>query len=472
MFKWMKVQFLFVLFIVAGGPGVSHAADPLSFYRLLVFEGEWRCEEEELLAKAKFEAMQANPAKLAQARVEALRRVWAAAIRDFLSGRATPANLTEVLLRLQQSELAVLGKDADRVPVFENVWGIADTVEEISAGKHAAGRLSVADYLGARADRLDAEIQLAQARNRQPKPLRPARGRPEVSPLMNIGAIAPNEDLLDEHMNRARRKFEASQAAPQELALAKLIASRVILRERSKEFQAGQGILDSLLAAITRYVEAELATLKDGDPTPLYERAWEYARAFEAILWKKQLDGRASLADYMTARLVRLKAEIQWAKVRAGQKQPRRRLVASDPLALADTWEEPLDYFKETAKSKFAASQVEPKELAKQCVEAARTIQADSFQNPLTSRLVYAMRDPILQASQTWLEAELAALDKDADASILFERAWEVVMEEEAMYKARYNAGRNPITDYLAVQSVRQELETRWAQARAKHKQP
>src|SRR5262249_44061740 len=126
-------------------------------------------------------------------------------------------------------------------------------------------------------------------------------------------------DVYGEPRRIARAKYAAVHADPRQLARAKLAAATEESDARWKEFLAGRGIQDILLAAFERRVEAELA-LTDNAPDRLaaQERHWRQLLQVEEVSRDRYEAQLIPIQDYMQARHARLDAQIRLAQARKG----------------------------------------------------------------------------------------------------------------------------------------------------------
>ncbi len=130
----------------------------------------------------------------------------------------------------------------------------------------------------------------------------------EVPEEVTLAGESPNP-LLSRDL--ARSKFEVSQGNLRDLRLAKLAAARETADARMKEFLAGRGTLDFLMASSRQMLEAE----QDVSTTPTervaaLERHWQRMRLIEEINRVRYDAGRIPIQDYSDCKYYRLQAEI------------------------------------------------------------------------------------------------------------------------------------------------------------------
>jgi hypothetical protein len=138
---------------VREGPGLV-SADPL--------HSKW-------LSKTKWEASQINVTELAIAKADAARTEYGARFQEFEAGRGLLCLLSNASVRVLESELALHGEQ--EVDCLEKVWRQRKVVEDLTKGRHDAGRVPTKEYMETKYDRLEAEIMLAQARAKKDRPI-------------------------------------------------------------------------------------------------------------------------------------------------------------------------------------------------------------------------------------------------------------------------------------------------------------
>src|SRR5262249_25608475 len=124
------------------------------------------------LSKAKLEAAQAEPKRLAIAKYEVARGIYEAREKEFLAGQGTLEFLLNSSRRLLKSERAVFDQPAEQVAALERYWERSKQIEDIYKGRFEAGRVSIQEYMDTRYARLEAELWLIEARAKHGKPRR------------------------------------------------------------------------------------------------------------------------------------------------------------------------------------------------------------------------------------------------------------------------------------------------------------
>jgi hypothetical protein len=426
--SWLSICRPFVVLVLAlpGGSGVPRLwADAL---------------DTKELARAKLAATQSTLEDLRQAKFEVARAEYQAREKEFLAGRGTLDIFREAMLHLLQSALAVSTSEADRIGSLERHWERAKQVEDVNRTRSEAGRISVKEYLEARADRLEAARRLTQA----------------LARAGGVAALVGGERVKLDPLNSkelARAKFEATQSNPAELARAKLEAAFESYESRRKEFQAGRGTLDILLESSRQLAEAELAVRdQQEDRVAVFEWLWARALMIETINQVRFEAGRIDVPDYLQSRYGRLEAEIQWAQARAKQPDP---FASTGERRMLGLWDDPFEA-KELAKAKHAASQANPAEQVRAKLEAARGEYQAREKHFLAGR---GMLDILLEASRHWLESEQVLRTTQADRVAVLERSWERALLMERVNRARFERGRITIQDYLQTKYHRLEVE-------------
>jgi hypothetical protein len=116
------------------------------------------------IARAKWDALRADPQDLARQRLAAARGAFWQRWEEFLAGRGTLYILFDESRRWLDSELAVATKPAERAAAWERQWTRLWPIEHVNEARFAAGRVPIADMMKSRCLRLDAEIHWAEAR--------------------------------------------------------------------------------------------------------------------------------------------------------------------------------------------------------------------------------------------------------------------------------------------------------------------
>jgi hypothetical protein len=271
-------------------------------------------EEEALvipLARAKFDATQADLGELRRARLAALRGERDEYWRILETGKGQPDNAVGPALLGLGAELALLGPDADPTPALLRAWGPAWTAERNGEDRYLVGRIAQEDFLALRLLRLDLELALARARSARKRPARPDARLFDPRQL--------DDDLLDTAQARAR--FQAAQATPEDLARTRRDVALEAYRAMERVYREGKGTTDGCLAAAERLAEAEQALLGEkASSVPLLERRWERALFAEQLALDRHRSGRVGYDEVLAARYNRLTIEWQLAQVRRGTK--------------------------------------------------------------------------------------------------------------------------------------------------------
>lgn len=134
--------------------------------------------------------------------------------------------------------------------------------------------------------------------------------------------------------------------------------------------------------------------------------------------------------------------------------------------------EEEIDPFRiprttSLARTKFGVTRATPSDLARDRFGYARKEFESRFQELLAGR---GTLDFVLAASLRWLDAELALAESPAARQAAYERYWLFAWQVELINKARNDAGRLPIQDYLHARYYRLDAEIKLHEARARNK--
>jgi hypothetical protein len=296
-----------------------------------------------------------------------------------------------------------------------------------------------------------------------------------------------------------------------------------------QEYLTGKCTLDRLMAWSGRVLEARrTAAGKDADPTPFLEEYWRQALAYEEVSRVKWEAAKIGTADFLDARVVRLRAETAWVKARGehgaapaaplasfeirvnaiepldalgelAEQQVRARtqfealrrppadvlssrsfrldaaaallcaggirVKPGGPTAVLDLpQDDPLEATPR-AKAAFSVARADAKELDGLKVAVAR----DGFR---ASEREFAAGKAALAQPLAWslrlLEAERAVSDRKEDQTAAFERHWSRLCEIESATARKMAEGRVGISDFMAVRCERLQAETRWLEARTK----
>jgi hypothetical protein len=115
-------------------------------------------------ARTQFEASAASPKELARARLEAAGEVWLVLSRYRDAGKEVTSRLLGSAAELLEAELALLEKNADRVPAFERHRNRMLETEMLFKARFDAGALAPEDYYATRYASLDAQLALLRAK--------------------------------------------------------------------------------------------------------------------------------------------------------------------------------------------------------------------------------------------------------------------------------------------------------------------
>lgn len=423
------------------------------------------------LAKAKFEAMQADPAEVAGERLSAAWLEYEARRKEHLAGRGTLDFLLAAGKAVAQAELSVSANPAEHAGSLKWLWEQGWAIEMLNKARYDSGRIPIQDYAQSQLDRLDAQIRYfrspAVMANEPPRYL--AVERPYVSELV---AVAKYDRLM--HVRRwAQHQFEAHQATLEDFHRAKRAAALAQFEARFKEFEAGRGTLDFLLEAAValREVEVALSNRKE-DQLAADEQFWEAAYMTERVNRARYEAGRIPVQDYAASRYQRFDAALRLqhdlpagaaadgstAAVGAVWLLSRERRCGSEGPA-APTVASRAER-RQYAQARFDDWQAAPETLARQRLDAAQQEQDSRMKEFLAGR---GTLDFLLDVLQRRLRAELAL---KVEPSVAWERYWTELYGIETVNQGLYRDGRIPIQDIAQSRFHRLSAALEWSKVR------
>jgi hypothetical protein len=408
-----------VVLALVGSPMATLAQDPLLAPHI------------KDIARAKFEATGIDRQTLITAKLETARNEYEGREKQFLAGQGTLDILLSASRRLLESDREVSWSDSERIAALERYWQRSLFVERINRGVAEAGRLPWKEYLITTFHRLGTEMELQRLWSRQ------------NGFRSSVGGGPPSEELPAKDC--ARAKFEATRADPKDMAQARIEAIAYSVTARYKQFMAGQGTLDILLAESRRWLEAELAqSSKPADRLAALERHWELAREVEDVNRARFDAYRIPVQDYLESRYARLDAELQWFRARQALDEPISASGPS-PLVVQSVGELPFGQgLKELAKVKFDAMQSDPVDLTSAKLDAASgeySARASSFRDG------QGTLDILLETSRRLFQAERESVQSHRQAAA--EKCWERGISIESINRKRFDQRRIPIQDYM-----------------------
>jgi hypothetical protein len=305
--------------------------------------------------------------------------------------------------------------------------------------------------------------------------------------VMLLGLPAPclaqpslPEDDLDlagiDIKEMAKAAFEASQAAPRDLARARVEAVQTQLHFRYAYYRSGVDpfALSMLMEAVALLAEAEWVAL---EKPPLADRQaalalrWKFALSAEQITEALYRTGRVSLSDVMRAKRARLDAEIKLREAGAGKKLSDP-FVPPLPLGLEGSFFEFHEkIIEEAAKSAFEAGQADLRDLARARRDAAR-IEFQVYYEKYLAGAQDVTDDLLLESAAHLAETELAALEKPtpADRLAVLAARWHAALVAEWITEAKYRVPRVSLADLMQARRARLESEIKLRRANAGRK--
>jgi hypothetical protein len=419
------------------------------------------------LARAKYEALHADPRELARQRLVAARAASRGRHEEFLAGRYGSLDFVlDNARRLLEAELAVSDQPGEQVAVLERNWKRAAVGARIGEVRFLAGRVPLTDYAQLRYAFLGAEIAWLRARHGERADR--TRGLPPWPFVSRTG----DEEMpyLDEERELSQDKREALLADPADLARLRLEAAEDGYREAFAVFLAGGGRLHMLADWAARVLEAELAVReKPYEQLTAYEACWARTKQLDLVNEGVLASGRGAVSDYLELKYARLDVEIRWAEARARLGKSARweagirasRLPVVFPQEDADADESPE---RRMARAKWEALRADAHDLARERLAAARGAYRERWQEFLAAR---GTQDILFNDSERWLTSELALYTAPAERAAAWERQWTRLRLVEAIDEGRVNAGRLTIDDWMKSRCLRLDAEIHWAEARA-----
>lgn len=414
------------------------------------------------LARAKFEAVHADPRELRRQLLQAARDAYRAQYEEFLAGRGSIEGLWQASLPLVEAELIVQDRPEAQAAALEAGWERAWATWQVSSRRFAAGRVSVADHAETDYHRLEAESRWLRALARADK----GRGTRTLLPRVGPDDLSATDldPANDFRKDLAEAKRTALHTDPREVDRQKAAVARTWYRAQMEEYLAGRGTLFIILEAVLSLADAEAAVAdRPEDWVAAFEAGWARTWLIDQIGESRFAAGRVSVADHLAARGARLAAQARWlrARGRAGEVRERnpggREILQADELGVAG-----LDT-RAFTRAKREALRTDPRDLERE----RRTVAREEFRAQNAEFLAgRGTLDLLLAASRHWLDADLAMLDRPAERAAAHERYWTRIRLIEEVTDARFEAGRVAVADWAETRGVRLEAEIRWAEAR------
>jgi hypothetical protein len=434
----LKINFLtWVVLAFVGSPMVALAQEPL------------RPSHIKELAKAKFEGSAIDRQALVRAKLEAAQSEYEGREKQYLAGQGTLDILLGSSRRLLDSDREVSRSDSDRIAALERYWQRSLLAEEINRTRAEAGRIPWKEYLITKFHLLGAQIELQRLWWLRDGFRSPVGGRPPSESL-------PAKDY-------ARAKFEATKADPNDMAQARVEEIAYSVTARYKQFMAGQGTLDILLAESRWWLETELAqSAKPADRLAALERHWELAREVEDVNRARFEAHRIPVQDYLESLYARLDAELQWVQARRALEKPVS-VSGPSPLVVQSISEPPFGQsLKERAKAKFEGMQSGPTDLTSAKLDAARE------EYPARASQYCAGQgtlDILLTTSRRLFHAERESAQNQASRRTAAEKCWERGIGIESTNRKRFEQRRIPIQDYAESRYFRLKAQLEYQEA-------
>jgi hypothetical protein len=266
------------------------------------------------LARTEFTSSRTSLQKVNEDRVYTAYVVYFSRSREFLAGRGTLDLLLGCSLRLLEAEQTLAPTKRERLTALEGYWARTRLIEQVNFTRYQWGRIPIQDYLHSKYFLLEADMRMAQLKEKKDLPVDFIHG-----PRGPYDAAWP-PDLEPKEL--AKAALAALHADPKALAREKLQAARGHTDARFKDFLAGRGTLDILLEALVLQNESELAlALSQSDRVAAYEQHWERLIQVDIVQKQRYDRQRIPIQDYMESRYFGLQAQIWLAEARAKQSQ-------------------------------------------------------------------------------------------------------------------------------------------------------
>lgn len=385
------------------------------------------------LARARFQASQADAGKLKQVKRDAAQIAFDFRYAECNAGRGTLDFLTETAVQLLEAQLALATTAGERFAALEKYWARMIEYEELNRSRYEAGRVDAKDYWGIRYYRLDAEVQLAEAR----------AGDRTVPAWSAVVETQGDPDIFPTKQ-RARAKFAAINADPNALRIARRTDAGDIHIARLKNVYAGRGTLDFTLLWGRRWLDSQRTVDKQAsDLFPFLQRYWQMTWDLEQLNLARYEVGRVGLADLAQSREWRLEAE-HWLIDAAGRKPLTDTRFL--PGLFGESWDEyygsPL---KKLSRAAFRFANSTPAALKRLRHEALRYHYAEREQNFLLGR---GTLEFLIESANRLVEHEVATAADAGERRAALERHWKRTQQIEAVTRDRYHAGRVALQDW------------------------
>jgi hypothetical protein len=268
----------------------------------------------------------------------------------------------------------------------------------------------------------------------------------------------------------AKAKFEASQAAPAEVARWRLDTAREWFRARRQVYWAGGGTLELALGAAQAVAASEAAV--DNSPAgraAALVRAWEFGRLAEQLTAAGHEARRVPFSVYQAGRYARLLADGQLVEALDGQERLLGQASLSIPalLSLQEAPAGPRDEFafslylwetRQAARDLFEVLRSSPADLARARLDAARGEVRARLQEYLAGRGTLFI---LLACLPSLTEAEHAVFGAKADSAAFREKHWEIARAIHDACAYAYEAQRVKAADLFEARFARLKAEAR-----------
>jgi hypothetical protein len=409
------------------------------------------------LARARFEADQANPEQRARERYELARKAVEARMMELEAGRIYTDVLLESFELLFQAQRD-LGGDANLVSALVIRWRNIRLAEAVIEHQFARGTAKQADLAQVRATRWEAEIDLFRNRPAPPKRL--------VEP--GFGRQGAGEDFLDDARELARDLFQAEQRTQEERSRQRYAAARLEVELRIQEilaFLSGRLLHDDLLDCAQRLYRAQVQLGGESRLLAALEGRWRSTREAEKIREAKFVAGTAKEADLAEARASRLEAETDLVRARREHPQVKADVGVGLESVLGED-DSLLDYNMDLAKARFQAEQTIEGERSHDRLQTARTEMRGRLEELLVGRVT---TDVLVDARRRLLETQ-RQLGGEANLAPALEESWRLSWLLDEILEARRAVGTAKVADCYQAKVTVLQVESELARVKERSK--
>jgi hypothetical protein len=268
-------------------------------------------------------------------------------------------------------------------------------------------------------------------------------------------ALTEPADLV-EGKNLAKAKLVREQTGLQQLLKARYDTARKCFEVQEAEFLAGRATMSILYEFSRNLLSAERGLrAANADRLTALERYLERTERIHKVNTERYEKGRLGFRDFAESSYLRRDAEIHLIEARRNAASGNGTPGAVNILTR-----------KQVAKTRFEADQTRLRELSEIRLQVARNRQ---YPEEAEFRAGRGSLFRVIDSSNQVLESELTLADKNDKRLASLERHRERVWFVDDVTKARYGAGRVPLSVYLSTQYARMIADRRLAAFRGEH---